>query len=229
MEWFHPTEREQRERPQGSQASSHEIQSAFAEQRHSLYWIALLITGDDALADLAVVNASALSANYSGVFRDWLIGWAKYATVRAAVREVRDLISASASHFVDSSSECDDDLLSDDQIMSLRHVDPREIIAALDPLARCALVLRGIQHASLADCALLLDVSRGIVAGAYSQALRWNDERIGAHAAPTEGQMDSRVCLHTGKREVSALGEREDDAENENKNAARNQTNVSEI
>jgi len=114
--------------------------------------------------------------------------------VRAAVREVRDLISASASRYVDSSSEhADDDVLSEDQIMSLRHVDPREIIAALDPLTRCALVLRGIQHASLADCALLLDVSRGIVAGAYSQARRWNGAHISAHAAPNEDQRDSRV------------------------------------
>ena len=193
MEWFHSTEREQ-ERPNRGLASSHEIQSAFDEQREYLHWIALLITGDEALADLAVVNASALSANYSSVFRDWLIGWATYATVRAAVREVRDLISASASHYVDSPSEHrDDDVLPDDRIMLLRHADPREIIAALDPLARCALVLRGIQHASLADCALLLDVSRGIVAGAYSQALRWNGEHIGAHAAPNEDQMDSRV------------------------------------
>ncbi len=193
MEWFHSTEREQ-ERSNGGLASSHEIQSAFDEQREYLNWIALLITGDDALADLAIVNASALSANYSSVFRDWLNGWATYATARAAVREVRDLISASAAYFADSSSECSaDDVLSDDQIMSLRHVDPREILAALDPLARCALVLRGIQHASLADCALLLDVSRGIVAGAYSQALRWNDARIGAHAVPNENQMDSRV------------------------------------
>src|ERR1700729_2533234 len=119
MEWFHATEREQ-ERPYGGLASSHEIQSAFAEQRDYLYWIALLITGDGALANLAVVNASALSANYSSVFRDWLIGWATYATVRAAVREVRELISASASHYLDSSSEHrDDDVLSDDQIMSL--------------------------------------------------------------------------------------------------------------
>jgi hypothetical protein len=229
MEWFHSTEREQ-ERPKGGLASSHEIQSAFAEQRDYLYWIALLITGDDALADLAVVNASALSANYSSVFRDWLIGWGKYATVRAAVREVRDLISASAGHYVDSLSEHrDDDALSDDQIMSLRHVDPREVIAALDPLARCALVLRGIQHASLADCALLLGVSRGIVAGAYSQALRWNREQIGAHAAPIEDQMDSRVSLHRGKREGSALGKRKSDAEDQNTNATRKQTtNVSE-
>ena len=191
MEWFHSTEREQ-ERPNGGIASSHEIQSAFAEQRDYLYWIALLITGDEALADLAVVNAGALSANRRSVFRDWLIGWAIYATVRAAVREIRVLISASASHFVESLSERgDDDVLSGDQIMSLRNVDPRDIIAALDPLARSALVLRGIQHTSIADCALLLEVPRRIVAVAYYQALRWNSERLGAHAAPDADRLDS--------------------------------------
>jgi hypothetical protein len=70
-------------------------------------------------------------------------------------------------------------LLSNDQIASLRRVAPRDIVAALDPLARSALVLRGIQHASIADCALLLDVPRHIVADAYCQALRWNRERAG--------------------------------------------------
>jgi DNA-directed RNA polymerase specialized sigma24 family protein len=194
MEWFHSTEREQTERSKGGLASSHEIQAAFAEQRDYLYWIALLITGDDVLAEQAVVNASALSANYSSVFRDWLIGWAKYATVRAAVREVRDLISTSASYFADSFSEhCDDDVLSDDQIGSLWHIDPREIIAALDPLARSALVLRGIQHTSIADCALLLDVPRRIVATAYCQALRWNNERAVAQRAPNEDRVVSRL------------------------------------
>jgi DNA-directed RNA polymerase specialized sigma24 family protein len=194
MEWFHSTEREHTERTQGGLASNHEIRSAFAEQRDYLYWIALLITGDGALAELAVVNASALSANYSSVFRDWLIGWATYATVRAAVREVRDLISASARHYVDSSSEhCDDNVLSDDQIMSLRNVDPRDILAALDPLARSALVLRGIQHASIGDCALLLDVPRRVVEGAYCRALRWNSELTGADGAPNEDRVDSRL------------------------------------
>jgi DNA-directed RNA polymerase specialized sigma24 family protein len=193
MEWSYSTELEQPERPKKGLASSHEIQSAFADQRDYLYWIAPLITGDSALAELAVVNASALSANYSSVFRDWLIGWAKYATARAAVREVHDVI-ASASHYADSSSEhSDDDVLSDDQIGWLRHVDPRDIIAALDPLARSALVLRGIQHASIADCALLLDVPRRTMAGAYSQALRWNSEQTNAHGAPNDDRVDSRV------------------------------------
>jgi DNA-directed RNA polymerase specialized sigma24 family protein len=194
MEWFHSTERDKPERPQDSLASSHEIQSAFVEQRDYLNWIALIITGDHALAEQAVINASDLSASYSSVFRDWLIAWTNTATVRAAVREVRDLISASASRYTDSSCEhSDNDLLSDGQIASLRHVDTGDIVAALDPLARSALVLRGIQHFSVADCALLLDLPRRIVAAAYCRAVRWNDERAGAQGPPNEDGGVSRL------------------------------------
>jgi DNA-directed RNA polymerase specialized sigma24 family protein len=194
MDWFHPTERDKQERPQDGLASSHEIQSAFAEHRDYLNWIALLITGDQVLADRAVINASGLSASYSSVFRDWLVGWTNSATVRTAVREVRNLISASASRYVDSSCEhSDKDVLSDDQIASLRHVDTRNIVAALDPLARSAFVLRGILHFSIADCALLLDMPRPIVAAAYCLAVRWNDERPGAERAPNEDGAASRL------------------------------------
>jgi DNA-directed RNA polymerase specialized sigma24 family protein len=194
MEWFHSTEREKQRRPQDSLASSHEIVSAFVEQRDYLHWVALLITGDQALAGQAVINASDLSASSSSVFRDWLLGWTKSATVRAAVREVRDFISASANRYTDSSCEHPDcDELSDDQIASLRHLDTRDIIAALDPLARSALVLRGIQHFSLADCALLLDMPRQIVAAAYCQALRWNNERASTYEAPNEDGEVSRL------------------------------------
>jgi DNA-directed RNA polymerase specialized sigma24 family protein len=148
----------------------------------------MVITGDDAVAKHAMVNASDLSANWSGVFRDWVIGWANHVTVQAAVRAVHDLISESAKRYSGSSCETSDYdvpsevlsvVLSNDQIASLRRVAPRDIVAALDPLARSALVLRGIQHASIADCTLLLDVPRHVVADAYSRALRWNRERAG--------------------------------------------------
>jgi len=188
MKCPHSTERERQERRRdslgSSLVSSQEIKSVFAEQRDYLYWTSLVITGDDAMAEQAMANASDLSAHWSGVFRDWVIGWANHVTVRAAVRAVHDLISASAKRYSGSSCEASDydvlsEVLSNGQIVSLRRVDPRDIVAALDPLARSALVLRGIQHASIADCVLLLDVPRHIVADAYCQALRWNRERAG--------------------------------------------------
>jgi len=192
MKCSHSTERERQERSDhndrlgSSLVSSQEIKSILAEQRDYLYWTSLVITGDDAIAKQAMVNASDLSASWSGVFRDWVIGWASHVTVRAAVRAVHDLISESAKRYSGSSGEASghdllsgvlSEVLSNDQIVSLRRVDPRDIVAALDPLARSALVLRGIQHASIADCVLLVDVPRHIVADAYCQALRWNRER----------------------------------------------------
>ncbi len=199
MKCSHSTEQKQKKRPLDNESfvssllsnlvSNHEIKSVFAEQRDYLYWTSLVITGDDAIAKQAMVNASDLSTSWSGVFRDWVIGWANHVTVRAAVRAVHDLISASAKCYAGSSPEASDnhvlyevrsEVLADDQIASLRRVDPRDIVAALDPLARSALVLRGIQHASIADCALLLDVPRQIVAAAYRHALRWNSERASA-------------------------------------------------
>jgi hypothetical protein len=195
MEWFHSAEQDKQERPHNSLASSHEIQAAaIVEQRDHLHWIALIITADHALADRAVVGASELSTNYSSVFRDWLMGWTNTATVRAAVREVRELISASASSYIDSSYEhSDNDVLSEHQIASLRHVNTEDIVAALDPLARSALVLRGIQRFSITDCALLLDMPRRIVAAAYFRAVRWNDERAGAQGPPNEHGKVSRL------------------------------------
>lgn len=205
MKCPHSTEREQQERPYNngnngslgsSLVSSHEIKSIFAEQRDYLYWTSMVITGDDAIAKQAMVNASDLSASWSGVFRDWVIGWANHVTVQAAVRAVHDLISASAKRYSGSSCETSDYddpseglsvVLSNDQVASLRRVAPRDIVAALDPLARSALVLRGIQHASIADCALLLDVPRQIFADAYCQALRWNRERAAADLVVSGG------------------------------------------
>src|SRR6266446_2699903 len=131
MKCPHSTERKQKERPFDNEsfvsspasnlASNHEIKSVFAEQRDYLYWTSLVITGDDAIAKQAMVNASDLSTSWSGVFRDWVIGWANHVTVRAAVRAVHDLISASAKPYAGSSPEASDndvlyDVLSDDQI-----------------------------------------------------------------------------------------------------------------
>lgn len=194
MKCFHWLQREEQERRKDGRASSLEVQATFAEQRDYLHWIALLITGDDARAGQAVVDASELAAGGSGVFRDWLIQWAKYATARAAIRGVRDVISASARGYANSSCEhTNDEVLSDDQIRSLRHVDPRDLIAALDPLARSALILRGIQRTSISDCALLLDVPRRCVANAYCRACEWNTERESAHKRSGAGRVSAEI------------------------------------
>ena len=138
--------------------------------------------------------------NGSGVFRDWLVHWARSATTRVASETVQTLISASANSHADVPCDhSDHDVLSDEGIRSLYQVNPEEIAGALDPLSRCVLVLRGVQHASISDCSLLLRVPRRCVISAYCRALRWNDEREHACSIPSDSQHISNAAADAYK------------------------------
>lgn len=158
-------------------ATGAEIKAAVERQRDFLYWISLLITGNEAAAEKSVVDASGLSSADGGVFADWLDRWASHATARSAVGHVRELIAASVRGYVGySCPHSGHEFLADDQIARLRGSDPRRIVVDLDTIARSVLVLRGIQRRSVYECALLLNVPRGCVVGAYCNAIRWVED-----------------------------------------------------
>jgi hypothetical protein len=164
-------------------ATAAEIKAAFACEWENLSWIAFVITGDRCLAERAIVDASGLQRSSSGVFQDWLTRWAQSATMRAAAASVRGLITEAASRYVNSFN-CEHtchEVLAERQVITLRQLEPTDIIANLDPLARAVLLLRGIQHASLSECSLLLGVSRQAVARAYCHALSWFFENVEGH------------------------------------------------
>jgi hypothetical protein len=139
-----------------------------------VYWIALLITGEASAANESILCASQLSAGAGGVFCDRLLRKARSVTARSAVRTVHRLISTSASsHAAASPKRLDFKVLSDEEIRSLYQVNPREVTTELDPLSRSVLVLRGMQRASISECALLLAVPRRHIINAYSHAMLW--------------------------------------------------------
>jgi len=174
MKWFHSREQNELQQYRNQFASSYEIEEAFADHGGYLYWIALLITGDAESASRSIVNATELCSKNSGVFRDWLGRWARSATVRIAIAEVREQITKAASRYEFAPyGDSYQKLLSEDEIAALRLLDPQEIIASLGPLARCILVLRGVQHASISNCALFLELPRRVVTSAYCEAGRW--------------------------------------------------------
>jgi hypothetical protein len=178
MNWFYSTERDSEQQHKPRIASRSEIKSTFEEEGDYLFWIALLITGDATVSSQSIVNASELSSSGTGVFHDWLIRWAHSATARVAVEEVREVIQASANRYADlDCTHGDHNVFSNEEIHSLRQVEPHEIIAALDPLARSVLVLRAVQHASISECASILGLRRRCVTGAYCHALRWENKR----------------------------------------------------
>jgi hypothetical protein len=156
-------------------ASPTEIRNVFESQSEQLLWLAGAITGDPTLAARCVIDASKLTENNSALFRDWLAQWARNATVHSAL----DQMQAQISHAAETSYErvrCPHDgheTLSNGEVAALEQWPSSELAACLDPLARAVLILRGVQHAAIQDCALRLNVSRAAILAAYCHAIDW--------------------------------------------------------
>ena len=82
MSWFHSSTAAVDAR---NYASPAEIVACFQDQRNVLGRLAFLITGDQATADQAVVQACEMTLQGNSPFRDWLFEWAKAATIASAI------------------------------------------------------------------------------------------------------------------------------------------------
>ena len=159
-------------------ATDREVHSTFKSERENLSWTALMITGDPLLVEKAIVDASGLQKTATGVFVDWLAHWANAATARASANLVRDPILRSAREYeILECEHLEHAPLQATEILAVRQLNPEEIVEGLDPLARTVLVLRGIQRATIFDCAQFLRLPRQAVAKAYCHALTWLEQR----------------------------------------------------
>jgi hypothetical protein len=156
-------------------ASAVEIQDVFEAQSEQLLWSAEVITGDSKLAALCVIDASKLAGNNSAIFRDWLEQWARNATVRASLAHMHAQISHTAETRYEhvQCSHGGHEPLSSGEVAALQQWPPSELASHLDPLSRAVLILRGVQHAAVQECALTLGVPRTMVLAAYCNAIDW--------------------------------------------------------
>jgi DNA-directed RNA polymerase specialized sigma24 family protein len=186
MSWFHSSTAEVDAR---NHASPAEIVACFQDQRNVLGRLALLITGDHATAEQAVVQACEMTLQKNSPFRDWLFEWAKAATIAGAISHGTEAIRiCEAAHkdrpcpHVEHLSQGD----AEERAASLALIleaDAQTLIAELDPLCRAVLVLRLAIRSSIQDCALRLNVSRAAVLAANCHVLTWLHER---HVKPVE-------------------------------------------
>ena len=178
MGWLLPTIRKH-EVSRDPLASVEEIHAIFEADRDDLFRIALIITGDQVQARQCLVDASGL-AEYGGeIFRDWLRSWSRYVTARTAAVRIRDVAERSVQRYLTSTCEhTNHDVLSDEQLALFRRLDPEHVVHSLDPLVRAVLVLRGCLRASIADCGLLLQVSRKCITPAYCIGLTWVNKEM---------------------------------------------------
>jgi DNA-directed RNA polymerase specialized sigma24 family protein len=152
-------------------ASASDIRDVFHEHRAELEWLAYFITGDRAVAEACVTEACALSESHNSVFVEWLLTWARHATVRSAIEAQRERIKQLTvvyNHpgFIRQVHEP----LSNDWVESVVE-ESDALIAKLDVVCRAALVICGIHGKSVADAALMLGICKGGVQVAYRKAL----------------------------------------------------------
>jgi len=205
MTWFHASMKAADDR---NFASAAEIVACFQNEGSLLGKLAFLITGDEATADKSVVNAREITLHGNSPFRNWLLEWAKVATITSAISLRADAIRSYGAAYVDRCCTHVEHLSGGDVderesgLALILQTDSQELIAELDPLCRAILVLRFAIRSSIQECVLRLNVSRAAVLGANCHAMTWLQKwrtkplQENHNASPTKtgnGNMNNRL------------------------------------
>lgn len=178
MSWFHASTMAADAR---NHASVAEIVGCFRDQRDLLDRLAFLITADESTSEQAVSQACDITLQGNSPFRDWLLEWAKVATITAAISRQCKAIRMCEGMYKDRKCPHVEHLCQLDEerraagLAFIIQMDPQKIIAELDPLCRAILVLRFAMRSSIRDCSLRLNVSRSAVIAANCLAISWLD------------------------------------------------------
>lgn len=73
-------------------ATAQGIRETFSRYQTELEWIAYFITGDEMTAAACVADACALATSRNQIFEDWLLHWARHATMGAAIQMLRSRV-----------------------------------------------------------------------------------------------------------------------------------------
>ena len=176
MSWFHwstvPVDAR-------NHASPAEIVACFQDQRCLLGKLAFLITGDQTTAEEAIVAACEITLRGNSPFHDWLLEWAKAATITNAISQRAVAIRLCETGYKDRPCDHAEHLLQGDAVERsarldlILQADGKELIAELDPLCRAVLVLRVAIRSSIQDCVIRLNLSRAAVLSANCRAMTW--------------------------------------------------------
>ena len=177
-------------------ASAAEIVACFQNETKLLDRLAFFITADRTTAEQAVAQACETTFQGNSPFRNWLLEWAKAATIARAIslqglaiRACEAVYKERRCPHVDHLCHLDNEGRAASLALILR-MDAQKIIAELDPLCRAILVLRIAIRSSIQDCSLRLNVSRAVVLAANCLAMTWLDYQ---HMKPLE---DDHHALH---------------------------------
>jgi len=160
-------------------ASPAEIVACFQDQNNVLSRLAFLISGDQAMAEQAVVQARETTLQGNSPFRDWLLEWAKAATIARAISQRANAIHICEAVYKNRRCTHVEHLWqvnAEERAASLDLIlgtDAQKLIAELDALCRAILVLRVAVRSSIQDCVFRLNVCRTSVLAANCRAMAW--------------------------------------------------------
>ena len=195
MSWFNSSATAVETR---NHASAAEIIACFQNETKLLDRLAFFITADRTTAEQAVAQACDTTLQGNNPFRNWLLEWAKAATIARAISLQGMAIRACEAMYkerrcphVDHLCHLDNEGRAASLALILR-MDAQKIIAELDPLCRAILVLRIAIRSSIQDCSLRLNVSRAVVLAANCLAMTWLDYQ---HIKPLEHDHNALPAL----------------------------------
>jgi DNA-directed RNA polymerase specialized sigma24 family protein len=153
-------------------ASYDEVRKVFREFRGELEWLAYFITGDEDVAAACVVEGSRLSQCHDQVFQEWLLHWARYATMRSAIHALQSRILRLSHCYAQAACvHGRHEPLSAD-LLELFVEESDILVSRLDVISRAALVICGIEKHSIREAALFLGVSSACMRAAYCAGLQ---------------------------------------------------------
>jgi hypothetical protein len=148
------------------------IQMVFSRYQTELEWLAYFVTGDKRVAAACVADACTLSPSHNDFFDEWLLTWARHATMRIAVQAVAArLHQFSAIYEQQTTAECECLPVVCVDIALIKE-ESRSFIGRLDVLSRCALIICGVYERSFPETAFLLGVGKSSLEKAYCVALK---------------------------------------------------------
>jgi DNA-directed RNA polymerase specialized sigma24 family protein len=193
MSWFHVSTTAVDARDHASIA---EIVACFRNETKLLDRLAFFITAERTTAEQAVAQACETTLQGNSPFRNWLLEWAKAATIARAIslqglaiRACEAMYKERRCPHVDHLCHLDNEGRAASLALILR-MDAQKMIAELDPLCRAILVLRIAIGSSIQDCSLRLNVSRAAVLASNCLAMTWLDYQ---HMKPLEAD---HTALH---------------------------------
>jgi len=152
-------------------ASVNDIRRVFHEHRAELEWLAYFITGNRVIAQACVTDACTASESRNNVFAEWLLTWARHATIRSAIDTQHDRIKQISASYENTAVVQPRHEPLTDELLAVLAQNSDVLAGRLDVVSRAALLVCGVQKNSIADAALMLGVNRAVASTAYCAAL----------------------------------------------------------